>query len=63
MLGDAFFTSYQLGDRGDIWATLVGPAVHDRFSAYGNRLPDEIVHARCNAHLLRNLQETVELKQ
>ena len=63
VLCDAFLTCYRLGDRGDVWTAHVGVAVHDRFSAYGSRLPDETVHALCHSHLLRNLQEIVELEQ
>ena len=48
--------------RGDVWTEYVGTAVHDRFSAYESRLPDETVRALCNARLLRNLQKIVELE-
>ena len=37
-----------------------GTAVHDRFAAYWSAMADETVHAFCNAHLLRNLEEIVE---
>ena len=63
VLCDGTLTCYRLGDRGDLWTEHVGVAVHDRFSAYASRLPQETVHALCNAHLLRNLQEIVELEQ
>ncbi len=63
MLCDETLTCYCLGGRGDVWTAHVGVAVHDRFGAYGSRLPQETVHALCNAHLLRNLQEIVELEK
>ena len=37
-----------------------GTAVHDRFVSYFGQLPAGILHAVCNAHLLRNLEEIVE---
>jgi len=60
---DETLTSYRLGGRGDIRTAHVGVAVHDRFNAYGSRLPQETVHALRNAHRLRNLQEIVELEK
>ena len=53
----------RLGNRGDVWTAHVSVAVHDRFRAYTSRLPNETVHALCNAHLLRNLKEIVELER
>ena len=52
-----------MGDRGDVWEGYAGTAVHDRFASYWSAMADETVHALCNAHLLRNLEEIVELEQ
>ncbi len=52
---DDHLTFYRLGARGDIWVEYAGTAVHDRFASY--------LHGLCNAHLLRNLEEIVELEQ
>ena len=60
---DGELTFYRLGSRGDIWKEHVGTAVHDRFASYLGQLPDETAHGLCNAHLLRNLEEIVELEQ
>ncbi|MCY3659589.1 MAG: IS66 family transposase, partial [Caldilineaceae bacterium] len=60
---DGTLTCYRLGARGDIWKAHVGTAVHDRFAPYLSRLPDETAHGLCNAHLLRNLEEIVELEK
>ena len=53
--------------RGDtasaIWTDYAGLAVHDRFAAYWTRQLQVIALALCNAHLLRNLQEVVELEE
>ncbi len=51
VMGDETVTAYRLGARGDIRQGYAGTAVHDRFAAYGN------------THLLRNLEEIVELEQ
>ena len=57
---DGEHTFYRLGDRGDVWtAYRGGTAVHDRLASYW-KLPAGILHAVCNAHLLRNLEEIVE---
>ena len=63
VLCNEVLTCDRLGARGDVWTEHVGGAVHDRFGAYGSRLSQETVHALCNAHLLRNLQEIVELEK
>ena len=60
---DGTLTCYRLGARGDIWQAYAGTAVHDRFAPYLSRLPDETAHGLCNAHLLRNLEEMVELEK
>ena len=60
---DGILTFYRLGGRGDVWKAYVGTAVHDRFVAYLGQLPDETAHGVCNAHLLRNLEEIVELEK
>ena len=62
-IGDETVTAYRLGDRGDVWEGYAGTAVHDRFASYWSAMADETVHALCNAHLLRNLEEIVELEQ
>ena len=49
--------------RGDIWNEYAGTAVHDRFASYLSQLPEETAHGLCNAHLLRNLEEIVELER
>ena len=59
---DGELTFHRLGGRGDIWKEHVGTAVHDRFAPYLGQLPDETEHGICNAHLLRNLEEIVELE-
>ena len=51
VMGNETVTAYRLGARGDIRQGYAGTAVHDRFAAYGN------------THLLRNLEEIVELEQ
>ena len=57
---DGELTVYRLGARGDVWtAYRGGTAVHDRLASYW-KLPAGILHAVCNAHLLRNLEEIVE---
>ena len=57
---DGEHTFYRLGGRGDVWtAYRGGTAVHDRLASYW-KLPAGILHAVCNAHLLRNLEEIVE---
>ena len=57
---DGEHTFYRLGARGDVWtAYRGGTAVHDRLASYW-KLPAGILHAVCNAHLLRNLEEIVE---
>ena len=57
---DGTLTFYRLGARGDVWtAYRGGTAVHDRLASYW-KLPAGILHAVCNAHLLRNLEEIVE---
>ena len=58
-LCDEQVTYYWLGQRGDICQAYCGVALHDRMAAYWN-LPDEVRHALCNAHLLRNLEEVSE---
>ena len=64
VLGDETVTAYHLGARGDIREGYAGTVVHDRFAAYWNAaLTDETVHALCHAHLLRNLEEIVELEE
>ena len=60
---DEALTFHRLGGRGDIWREHVGTAVHDRFAPYLGQLPDETAHGLCNAHLLRNLEEIVELEK
>ena len=60
VLCDGEHTFYRLGARGDVWtAYRGGTAVHDRLASYW-KLPAGILHAVCNAHLLRNLEEIVE---
>ena len=57
---DGEHTFHRLGARGDVWtAYRGGTAVHDRLASYW-KLPAGILHAVCNAHLLRNLEEIVE---
>ena len=63
VLCDDDVTLYRLGGRGEVWTDYAGIAVHDRFAAYGTRQPRVRAHALCNAHLLRNLQEIVELEE
>ena len=63
VLCDGTLTCYRLGARGDIWKAYVGTAVHDRFAPYLSQLPEETAHGLCNAHLLRNLEEMVELEK
>lgn len=63
VLCNADLTLYRLGGRGEVWTDYAGVAVHDRFAAYWTRQPQVIAHALCNAHLLRNLQEIVELEE
>ena len=64
VLGDETVTAYHLGARGDIREGYAGTAVHDRFASYWHAaLADETDHALCNAHLLRNLEEIVELEK
>ena len=46
-----------------IWTEHVGVTVHDHFGVYGNWLSQETGHALCNAYLLSNLQEIVELEK
>ena len=60
---DGTLTCYRLGARGDIGKAYVGPAVHDRFASYLSQLPEETAHGLCNAHLLRDLEEIVELEK
>ncbi len=60
---DETVTSYRLGARGDVWKAYAGTAVHDRLASYGSQLPEETRHAVCNAHLLRNLEEIIELEK
>ncbi len=60
---DDRFTHYRLGARSAIWTEYVGIAVHDRLASYWTRLSDETAHGVCNAHLLRNLEEIVELEK
>ena len=60
---DDRFTHYRLGARSAIWAEYTGIAVHDRLASYWTRLSDETAHGVCNAHLLRNLEEIVELEK
>ena len=62
-IGDETVTAYRLGARGDVWEGYAGTAVHDRFASYWSAMADETVHALCNAHLLRNLEEIVELEK
>ena len=54
------FTFYRAGEkRGDIPSDLQGGVVvHDHFLAY--RGMDEVDHAFCNAHILRELQALIE---
>ena len=52
-----------LGGRGDIRVEHIGTAVHDCFASYLSWLLDETAHGLCNAHLLRNLEEIVELEK
>ena len=60
VLCDGEHTFHRLGARGDVWtAYRGGTAVHDRLASYW-KLPAGILHAVCNAHLLRNLEEIVE---
>ena len=63
VLCDGTLTCYRLGARGDIWVEYAGTAVHDRFASYLSQLPEETAHGLCNAHLLRNLEEIVELEK
>ncbi len=63
VIGDGTVTHYHLGARSDVWTGYSGTAVHDRLASYWKHLPDETVHAVCNAHLLRNLEEIVEWEQ
>ena len=64
VLGDETVTAYHLGARGDIREGYAGTAVHDRFASYWHAaLADETDHALCHAHLLRNLEEIVELEE
>ena len=57
---DGKHTFHRLGARGDVrTAYRGGTAVHDRLASYW-KLPAGILHAVCNAHLLRNLEEIVE---
>ena len=37
--------------------------MHYRFASYWSQLSEETRHAVCNTHLLRNLEEIVELEQ
>ncbi len=60
---DETVTSYRVGARGDIWQAYAGTAVHDRLASYWSQLPEETRHAVCNAHLLRNLEEIIELEK
>ena len=60
---DDTLTCSRPGARGDIWTEHVGTAVHDRFASYWSQLPEETRYAVCNAHLLRNLEEIVELEK
>ena len=53
----------RLEGRGDIWKAYAGTAVHDRFASCLSQLPDETAHGGYNAHLLRNLEEIVELEK
>ena len=62
-IGDETVTAYRLGGRGEVWEGYAGTAVHDRFAAYWSAMADETVHTLCNAHLLRNLEEIVELEK
>ena len=62
-IGDETVTAYRPGARGDVWEGYAGTAVPDRFAAYGSAMADETMHALCNAHLLRNLEEIVELEK
>jgi transposase len=57
------YTFYRAGEkRGDIPQDLKGGVVvHDHFAPY-NRL-DEVDHAFCNAHILRELEAVIELDQ
>ena len=63
VLCNAELTCYRLGARGEVWTDYAGIAVHDRWAAYWTRMPQVDVHALCNAHLLRNLQEIVEQEE
>ena len=63
VLCDDNVTWYRLAGRGEVWTEYAGVAVHDRFAAYWTRQPRVRAHALCNAHLLRNLQEIVELEE
>ncbi len=63
VLGDETVTAYHLGARGDVQEGYACTAVHDRFASYWHAaLADETNHALCNGHLLRNLEEIVELE-
>ena len=63
-IGDETVTTYRLGARGDVWEGYAGTAVHDRFARLLERpWRTRPVHALCNAHLLRNLEEIVELEK
>ena len=57
------FTFYRAGEkRGDIPADLQGGVVvHDHFLPY--RGMDEVDHAFCNAHILRELQALIEFEK
>ncbi len=64
VMGDETVTAYHLGARGDVREGYASTAVHDRFASYWNAaMADETDHALCHAHLLRNLEEIVELEQ
>ena len=61
---DGELTFYRLGGRGDIWkGRRVGTAVYDCFTPYLSQLPEETLQGSCNAYLLRNLEEIVELEK
>ncbi len=46
--------------RGDISTDLVGTVMHDCFSSYFSKL-DNVQHALCNSHILRELKALIEI--
>lgn len=46
--------------RGDVPKNIQGTIVHDHFSSYRTQINNEVIHAFCNAHHLRELTATHE---